>query len=124
MQGAIIAMTTLDQLFNAAAPRGRILIAPAPHERPAVIRARAHIGSVVASALTDAALAAAAKLRRRKRREADELDDGGDDDQIDQQTATDVVKAVDLSSIITPISLALGYLMLDQSDRSLSKLAG
>jgi uncharacterized protein with gpF-like domain len=96
-----------------------MLIHPAPHERSVVHRARFQIANVVASALTATTAEAAAKIRRRKRREADELDD---DDQIDQQTADDVSKGIDLTGLITPVGLALGYVAQDQVSRVMGRL--
>jgi hypothetical protein len=96
-----------------------MLINAAPHERSSVIRARAAIGAVVGAALTATATEAAAKIRRRKlRREADQLDD---DDQV-EINPDEITKGVDLTSIITPVGLALAYVAMDQVSRTLGKL--
>jgi hypothetical protein len=93
-------------------------IAPAPHERSSVHRARFQIANVVAAALATTAAEAAAKLRRRKRRE-------NDDDEIDDDVAInpdEITKGVDMSDIVTPVTVALGYVYLEQVSRTLAKI--
>jgi SPP1 gp7 family putative phage head morphogenesis protein len=107
----------------AVAPRQRIIHA-APHERAAVLRARASITAITTATLAMLAAQTAERVRRREMRREylDTLDDAEIEDQADQ-----IVKDADVGHhferLIVPVGLALGHVALDQLDRTLGRLS-